>query len=163
LRGFSELRVLASVERIEGEAESHPDEEPGERRRRRRAHEYARAHRPRDGYDVAAAWNPKRTRTVRMPEPESHAPDADQHEREAGLEPALTCDRNAEGDGVRDVEVLVRDDSREHDGYRDVEHGADGERSEDPPRKVALGVFGFLRRGAHRVEPDVREEHRRRP
>ena len=49
-----------------------------------------------------------------------------------------------------------------HRGHGDIQHRADGQRSEDADRQVALRVARFLRRHRRGLEADVGEKHHRR-
>ena len=49
--------------------------------------------------------------------------------------------------------------SEENDGNSDVENRADDQRTDDADGKIALRIFGFLRRGGDGIETDVGEKH----
>ena len=48
--------------------------------------------------------------------------------------------------------------SQENDGNADVEDRADDQRTDDADGKIALRIFGFLRRGGDGIEADVGEK-----
>jgi hypothetical protein len=61
--------------------------------------------------------------------------------------------------GSFDVDVLPVDHSCEDACYRDVKECADKQRNDDADGQVPLGILGFLGRGGHSVEADVREKY----
>ncbi len=82
--------------------------------------------------------------------------------REDPRRPVLLHEGERRGERVGHAhELVVRDHPAEDEGRRDVENGADRQRSEDAARHVASGVLALLRRRRDRVEPDIGEEHER--
>ena len=97
-----------------------------------------------------------------------HQHDRGQADNRAGLDdlrepqPFLAERIDGDGDRIRNVEVLVVDDQRQHDRHQYVENGADDQRTDDADRHVLLRVARLLTGGRDRLESDIGEEHDRR-
>src|SRR5438094_136021 len=107
---------------------------------------------------------PHRKKNPRLPVLEHeqhrrHRDDRTQRDDPADRREAGAVERLRERIG--DTQLAVRDHPREYRTDDHVDHGADGESTQNADRQVALRVLGFLRRGGDGVETDVREKHDR--
>ena len=61
------------------------------------------------------------------------------------------------------IDLRIRNHACNHRRDRDIQHGAQAERSQNGKRHVALRILGFFRVRRNRVEADVGKEDQRRP
>ena len=66
---------------------------------------------------------------------------------------------SASATGARAIERSPVRDPGQYQRDRDIEHGANDQRGDDPHRHIALRIPAFLRRGRDGIESDVGEEY----
>ncbi len=91
---------------------------------------------------------------------QDHGGDPDQRAQiDEQREPGQADGTQAQDDRIGHVQLAIRHQAGQHRGHGDVEHGRDGERTQDADRHVALRPARLLGAVRDRVEPDIGDEH----